>query len=486
MAILHTKASLDSGRSPNNKTSTLIGDRKAIKIHIPTNEICDDIVPARFAYKLIKDELMDEGNARMNLATFCQTSMEPEAKQLMKETLEKNAIDKSEYPQTTEIENRCVAIIADLWGHKNLNTEFIGTSTVGSSEACMLGGMVLKFRWLEEIEKLVKDGKIKDDPRRKPNLIISSAYQICWEKFCVYFDIEMRCIPIDVNHMSMDADQILKYVDENTIGIIGILGLTYTGRYDDIQKIDKVCQEYNEKFNGERPPLKIHVDAASGGFFAPFVTSQIQWDFSLNNVVSISTSGHKYGLVFPGIGWVVWKDKNFVPKKLIFEVSYLGGKLPTMAINFSHSASQVIGQYYQFLRLGKEGYKAIQMATRDVALYISSELSKMGIFEILNDGSILPIVCWKEKQDSKLNWTLYDLSDEILSHGWQVPAYPLPENMQDVIINRIVVRQDLSQDLATQLIADIKRSIAKLNQMYQDNPSESLIEKRKTAQGFTH
>lgn len=486
MPILHTKSSLKKYGDSNKKTTKVVGSDKELTINIPTINLAEDIVPANIAYKLIKDELMDEGNARLNLATFCQTSMEPEAIKLISETLEKNAIDKSEYPQTTEIENRCVAILADLWGHTGSDTEFIGTSTIGSSEACMLGGLVLKFRWCEEIEKLVQAKKIANDPLRKPNLIISSAFQVCWEKFCVYWDVEMRCIPIDENHLSLDPQKILEYADENTIGVVGILGITYTGRYDDIEKMDAICEQYNKKYLGQRPPLKIHVDAASGGFFAPFVTPKLKWDFRLKNVASISSSGHKYGLVYPGVGWVLWKDKEFVSKKLIFEVSYLGGNLPTMAINFSHSASQMLGQYYQFLRLGKKGYTAIQSETRRVAMYLAKEIGKMGYFKIFNDGDLLPLVCWRLNDQVKTKWTLFDLCDELLSYGWQVPAYPLPANMTNVFIQRIVVRQDLTMDLATQYIADMKRSLEKLNKMYSSNPSESYLEKTKKAKGFTH
>lgn len=482
MSILYSK---DDKNNANKKTK-IIGDTQEINVEIPTVALSENIIPGRYAYKIIKDELMDEGNARMNLATFCQTSMEPEATQLMAETLEKNAIDKSEYPQTTELENRCIAIIAHLWNHNSKDGNFIGTSTVGSSEACMLGGLVLKFKWQQQIDDLVKSKKIKDDPTRKPNLVISSAYQICWEKFCVYWGIELRGVPIDENHLSLDPNKVLDYVDENTIGIVGILGLTYTGQYDDIEGLDKVVESYNQKYNGTRPLLKIHVDAASGGFFAPFVTPNLKWDFRLKNVVSISASGHKYGLVYPGIGWVIWKDGNFIPKELIFEVSYLGGTIPTIAINFSRSASQIIGQYYQFLRFGKKGYTDIQKATQEVGLYISNFLQETGLFTMVNDGKNIPVLCWKMKNQKECNWTLYDLSDELLSHGWQVPAYPLPANLQDVDVQRIVVRQDLSMDLANELVKDIQRSIAKLNEMYKTNPSESYINKLHKAHGFTH
>ena len=423
-------------------------------VDLPKYKLAKEPVEPRIAYRLVKDQLMDEGNARLNLATFCQTYMEDEATKLMSETLEKNAIDKSEYPQTTELENRCVNIIADLW-HAPENMNYLGTSTVGSSEACMLGGMAMKFRWRNRAKALGMDVN-----NRKPNLVVSSGFQVCWEKFCVYWDIEMRLVPLDEEHMSLDVDKVLDYVDDYTIGVVGILGITYTGKYDDIKKLDAVLEEYNKTAKISVP---IHVDAASGGLFAPFIEPDLEWDFRLKNVVSISTSGHKYGLVYPGIGWVMWKDEEYLPKELIFEVSYLGGQLPTMAINFSRSASQIIGQYYNFLRYGFEGYRRIHQRTKDVAMYLSKEIENMGLFEIYNDGENLPIVCFKLKDDANVNWTSYDLADRLAMKGWQVPAYPLPENLQDTTIQRIVCRADLGHSMAEQLIADMKTGIEDLN-----------------------
>ncbi|WP_338631049.1 glutamate decarboxylase [Clostridium baratii] len=443
-------------------------------VDLPKYKLSKEPVEPRIAYRLIKDQLMDEGNARLNLATFCQTFMEDEATKLMAETLEKNAIDKSEYPQTTELENRCVNIIAGLW-HAPDDMKYLGTSTVGSSEACMLGGMAMKFRWRNRAKALGMDVNSK-----KPNLVISSGYQVCWEKFCVYWDIEMRLVPLDEEHMSLDVDKVLDYVDDYTIGVVGILGITYTGKYDDIKKLDAVLEEYNKTAKISVP---IHVDAASGGLFAPFIEPNLEWDFRLKNVVSISTSGHKYGLVYPGIGWVMWKDEEYLPKELIFEVSYLGGQLPTMAINFSRSASQIIGQYYNFLRYGFEGYRRIHQRTKDVAMYLAKEIENMGLFEIYNDGENLPIVCFKLKDDAGVKWTLYDVADRLAMKGWQVPAYPLPENLQNTIIQRIVCRADLGHSMAEQLIADMKAGIEALNNA---NVVSDNTVKNKGAYGFTH
>lgn len=437
---------------------------------LPIERIGDSAMEPGIAYRLVKDELLDEGNARQNLATFCQTFMEPEAVMLMSETLEKNAIDKSEYPQTAELENRCVDIIANLW---NAPEDHIGTSAVGSSEACMLGGLAMKFRWRNNG---LKHGL--DINARKPNLVISSGFQVCWEKFCVYWDVELRQVPMDEDHLNLNIEEVMDYVDEYTIGIVGIHGITYTGKLDDIEKLDALVESYNRTTDFK---VYIHVDGASGGMFTPFVDPNRRWDFRLKNVVSINTSGHKYGLVYPGIGWIVWRDQSFLPKELVFDVSYLGGDLPTMAINFSRSASQIIGQYYTFVRLGMEGYREIHQTTRDIAMYIAEELSSVGIFKIYNDGKDMPIVCWSLKEEK--HWNLYDLADRIRMYGWQVPAYPLPVDLDKTIIQRVVVRADFTRQLAQDFIEDFKRSIEALDQA---NVIPQNCENDKGCYGFTH
>lgn len=442
-------------------------------ILIPTNKLGQCPIPAQTAVRLIRDELLDEGGARQNLATFCQTYMEPEAEELMAGTFAFNAIDKSEYPKMTEVENRCVNIIADLWNAPA--GQAMGTSTVGSSEACMLGGMAMKFRWRKLAQKAGLDIKAK-----KPNLVISSGYQICWEKFCVYWDIEMRLVPLDEKHMSLNMDTVLDYVDDYTIGVVGILGITYTGKFDDIKKLDALLEEYNKT---AAVPVGIHVDGASGGLFVPFVHPNLEWDFRLKNVYSINTSGHKYGLVYPGIGWILWRDKEYLPEELIFNVNYLGGEEATMAINFSRSGSQIIGQYYVFLRYGMDGLKTIQTHTKDVAAFLTDALEKLGIFKIYNDGANVPVICYRLKNASKHKWTLYELSDRLAMKGWQVPAYTLPENLKDVLIQRFVVRADFSFTLAESLVQDLKMAVEYL----EENVVVDAPGKTKTgAQGFTH
>lgn len=446
---------------------------KASKENVILKKLRKESLDSTLAYRLVKDQLINEGNARQNMATFCQTYMEPEATKLMSETFEKNAIDKTEYPSTAKIEQACIDIIGDLWNVPD-GDKMIGTSTVGSSEACMLGGLAMKFKWREE-------AKIRgiDINKKKPNLVISSGYQVCWEKFCVYWDIEMRTVPMDQEHMSINTEKVLDYVDDYTIGIVGILGITYTGKYDNIKELDKKVDEFN-KMN--KRSLGIHVDGASGAMFAPFTSPELEWDFRLKNVVSINTSGHKYGLVYPGVGWIIWRDKKFLPEDLIFNVSYLGGEMPTMALNFSRSASQVIGQYYNFYRFGFNGYRDIHLRTRNVAKKISSAIEELGIFEIYNDGDNLPIVCYRLKPKVKVNWNLYDLADRLQMKGWQVPAYPLPEDLDKILIQRFVCRGDFGMNMASALIEDIKIAVAELN-----DANVSMHQKEKIhSHGFTH
>ncbi len=438
---------------------------------LPKIKLNEDPISAEVAYRLMKDDLLNEGNSRMNLATFCQTYMEPEAVMLMSETLDCNAIDKSEYPQMTQMENRCVDIIADLWHGKVGET--VGCSTVGSSEACMLAGMALKFRWRENAKAAGVDITAK-----KPNLVISSGYQVCWEKFCVYWDVELRTIPMDETHLSINLDTMLDYVDDYTIGVVGILGITYTGKFDDIEGMDKLLSKYNKT---AKVPVPIHVDAASGGLYCPFVHPDLKWDFQLENVHSISTSGHKYGLVYPGIGWVLWQKKEYLPKDLVFEVSYLGGTEATMALNFSRSGAQIVGQYYVFTRYGRKGLEMVHQETGRLAKMVSDGLKKYDLFKFYNEGETIPVVAFALKEERP--WTMYELSDRMRMHGWQVPAYPMPENIKDVVVLRFVLRADFSETMAEQLLLDMDMEIRFLEeQVKQECPGK----KRKKAHGYTH
>ena len=403
----------------------------------------------RHAYSIVHDELMLDGNSRMNLATFCQTWLEPEVHQLMSECIDKNMIDKDEYPQTAEIERRCVHMLADLW-HSPSAANTVGCSTTGSSEACMLGGLAAKWRWRERMKRA---GKTPGTPN-----IIWGAVQVCWHKFGKYFDVEERQVPLENDRYVMTPEEVLKRVDENTIAVVPTLGLTMTLQYEPIAAICQALDDYQKRTGIDIP---VHVDAASGGFIAPFIHPDVVWDFRLPRVKSISTSGHKFGLSPLGVGWVNWRDADDLPEDLVFRVNYLGGEMPTFALNFSRPGGQVVAQYYNFLRLGHEGYRKIHKACADTALKFAVEIGKLGPFEVIYNGQGgIPGVCWKLRDDGKpKSFTLYDLSDRLRYRGWQVPAYALPAHCEETVVQRILVRHGISEDLVSSLIDDIKTAI---------------------------
>jgi glutamate decarboxylase len=406
-------------------------------------------------YQVVSDELYLDGNARQNLATFCQTWEEPEVQKLMSLAIDKNMIDKTEYPQTAEIELRCVHMLADLWNAPTAATT-VGTSTIGSSEGCMLGGMAAKWRWKARRKALGK-------PADKPNLVCGPV-QVCWEKFCRYWEVEKREIPMRPDMLRMDAQRMLDAVDENTIAVVPTLGVTYTGQYEFVPPLAAALDELQQRTGID---IDIHVDAASGGFLAPFTAPDIIWDFRLPRVKSISTSGHKYGLAPLGVGWVLWRETHDLPEELVFSVPYLGGSVGTFAINFSRPGGQVIAQYYNFLRLGRAGYTRIQQACYDTTRWLAKEIGKLGPFEFINDGdprSGIPALCFRVKPGAELPYTLYDLSDRLLQRGWQVPAFALTGDAKDITVIRIMVRQGVSRDMAHLLVEDIKRAIAYFDQ----------------------
>jgi glutamate decarboxylase len=411
----------------------------------PRHAIPQEGMPPGTAYQLIHDELILDGSSRFNLATFCGTWMEPEARRLMSETFDKNMIDKDEYPQTAELEMRCVHMLADLWHSPDPNT--LGASTIGSSEACMLGGLALKWRWREKMRKLGK-------PVDRPNLVLGTNTQVCWHKFVRYWDVEERAVPLEGNHYVTDPERAAAACDENTIGVVSVLGSTFTGEYENVGALSAALDHLQESTGLDVP---IHVDGASGAFVAPFIQPGLLWDFQLPRVKSINTSGHKYGLVYPGVGWIVWREASDLHPDLIFNVDYLGGALPTLAINFSRPASQIVAQYYNLIRLGKSGYRAIHEACQDVAVNLARQIGEIGPFELLSEGRDLPVFAWTLK--GARHWSLYDLADRLRDRGWQVPAYRMPANRQDLIVQRVVVRNGFTNDLAGMLLRDIRRHL---------------------------
>ncbi len=424
----------------------------------PKYRMPDEARDPRLTYITVRDELMVEGNSRLNLATFCQTWVEPELRELMAETYDKNMIDKDEYPQTAELEKRCVNMIAELWNapeHRNA----VGTSTTGSSEACMLGGMALLWRWRER-------QRAAGRPHDTPNIVYGVNVQVCWHKFARYWGVEERMVPMEGDRFVIDPDLAAGLCDENTIAVVGILGSTFTGEYEPIAGIQAALDRLEQETGIDVP---IHVDAASGGFVAPFLQPDLVWDFRLPRVKSINTSGHKYGLAPLGVGWVIWADAEELPDDLVFRVNYLGGEMPTFAINFSRPGGQVIAQYFNLIRLGREGYRQVQQYAQDVAGFLADEIEAIGPFTMITRGTDLPVISWS-LQDGQ-NFTLFELADKLREHGWQLPAYTLPRDRTDLAICRIVVRHGLTLDMARLLVSHVKDALERFGAEPERTPS---------------
>jgi glutamate decarboxylase len=423
---------------------------------IPALRLPDESMDPEAAYRFIHDELMLDGSSRLNLATFVTTWMDPEAEHLMTEAFDKNMIDKDEYPATAAIEQRCVCMVADLFHAEGLREDdphsATGVSTIGSSEAVMLGGLALKWRWRERVGAGWKG--------RTPNLVMGSNVQVVWEKFCRYFDVEPRYLPMEEGRYVITPEQVIEAVDEDTIGVVAILGTTYSG---ELEPVAEICAALDTLAAGGGVDVPMHVDAASGGFVVPFLHPGLVWDFRLPRVVSINVSGHKYGLTYPGIGFVVWRSPEHLPEELVFRVNYLGGDMPTFTLNFSRPGNQVVGQYYNFLRLGREGYTNVMQTLSQTARWLGDRLAASEYFELISDGSAIPVVTARLRGDR--GYTEFDVSHELRTFGWQVPAYTMPENAADVSVLRIVVREGFSADLARALHDDTVTALSHLDQL---------------------
>ncbi len=410
---------------------------------VPKLRLAPSGMPADTAYEIVHDELLLDGNARLNLATFVTTWMEQDAERLMAECSAKNMIDKDEYPQTAELERRCVNILADLW-HAGDEGGATGCSTTGSSEACMLGGLALKFLWRQRRQAAGKNAA-------RPNLVMGANVQVCWEKFCRYWDVEARLVPVGPTATCLTAEAAAAHCDENTIGVVAVMGSTYDGVYEPVAAIAAALDDLAASSGVDVP---VHVDGASGGFIAPFLDPHVEWDFRLPRVHSINTSGHKYGLVYPGVGWIIWRDRAALPDELVFDVDYLGGQMPTFALNFSRPGAQVVAQYFNFLRLGAHGFREVQHASRETARWLAQEIAKLAPFELVSNGDGIPAFAFKIRDAP---YTVYDVSDGLRVRGWLVPAYTMPPALDDVSVLRIVVRNGFSRDLAGMLVEDLKR-----------------------------
>jgi len=447
---------LHSGKRPpadpaprgGNPFATVANPAVAQQVAAPLHALAEDPVPAETAWQLVHDELMLDGRSRLNLATFVTTWMEPQAIRLMAESVDKNMIDKDEYPQTAEFERRCVAILADLW-HAPDPDDVIGCSTTGSSEAAMLAGMALKRRWA---------ARQPAGSTARPNLVMGINVQVCWEKFCNYWEVEARMVPVDGDRLHLGAAEAAALCDENTIGVVAVLGSTFDGSYEPVEEIVAALDEVQARTGWDIP---VHVDGASGAMIAPFLDPELRWDFQLGRVASINTSGHKYGLVYPGVGWVLWRSRANLPQELIFNVSYLGGHLPTFALNFSRPGAEIIAQYYTFFRLGRAGFRAVQQAARDVAVRLAGGIEALGAFRLISRGDQVPAFAFTTSAEVTA-FSVFDVSRRLRERGWLVPAYTFPADRTDLDVLRIVVRNGFTQDLAELLLQDLRRLLPEL------------------------
>ena len=446
----------------------------------PVEKIPDGPTTPEIAYQMVKDETFAQTQPRLNLATFVTTYMDEYATKLMNEAININYIDETEYPRVAVINGKCINIVANLWNSPEQSKWKTGAVAIGSSEACMLGGIAAWIRWRERRQK---EGK----PFDKPNFVISTGYQIVWEKFAQLWQIEMRTVPLTLEKTTLDPEAAIKLCDENTICVVPIQGVTWTGLNDDVEALDAALDAYNAKTGYDIP---IHVDAASGGFILPFLNPEKKWDFRLKWVLSISTSGHKFGLVYPGLGWVVWKDKQYLPDVMSFSVNYLGAEIRQVGLNFSRPAAQILGQYYQFIRLGFEGYKNVQYNSLSVCKYIHEQIAQRAPFVNYSPDVPNPLFAWlmKPEYQKTAKWTLFDLQDKLAQKGWMVPAYTMPANIENIVVMRVVCKQGFSRDMADQLIADIDFAVNELNALEYPTPTRIAMEKNVplTAKTFNH
>jgi glutamate decarboxylase len=394
------------------------------------------------AYELMHGALMLDGRETLNLASFVTTWMEPQAEKLIRDTLRKNHIDHEEYPAASLIEETCVHMLGDLF-HAPDPANVVGVATIGSSEAIMLGLLAHKRAWRERRQAAGL-------PTDRPNVVFGAETHVVWDKFANYFDVEMRKIPMKPDRFVLSAQDVEPFVDENTIAVGAVLGTTHIGEADPIEEINDLLVRIKAEKGWDVP---MHVDGASGGFIAPFAEPDLRWDFRLEQVASINVSGHKYGLVYPGVGWLVFRDTSKLPEDLVFSVNYLGGAQPTYTFNFSRGSAMIQAQMYNFVRLGRSGYTSIVETMLANARFLNESLAATGHFEILNPGLAEPVVTFRISGDP--GFDVYHLSALLREDGWIVPAYSLPPDAQDVHVMRVVVRLDLSRTMIEMLLRDL-------------------------------
>ncbi len=431
----------------------------------PTGPFPEVGMSALDAMRLVGEELALEGDPDRNLATFVTTWMEPEAQRIIAENLHRNFIDHAEYPISAEIEQRCVRMLADLF---NAPGETTGCRTQGSSEAIMLGALSLKWKWRQRRQAESKS-------LESPNLVFGGDVHVVWDKFCRYFDVEPRIVPLRDDKYVIGPEDIEPHIDENTIGVAAVLGTTFTGHADDIKGINKLLLELKSQKGLDVP---LHVDAASGGFVWPFLYPDSEWDFRLEQVHSINVSGHKFGLVYPGIGWLVFREKADLSEDLVFYENYLGKTDATFTLNFSTGASMVLAQYYLFVRLGREGYAYVLGAMQENARALAGKLEENGNFELIGaEQEQLPLVAFK--LTGERDYDEFDVSWQLSAErGWMLPAYTMPPNAEDVKVMRALVKQTLSREQVDRLAEDIATACATLDKKGGAHPTERKKMKR--------
>jgi glutamate decarboxylase len=398
------------------------------------------------AMRLVGEELLLDGLPMRNLATFVTTWMEPEARRVIEENLHRNFIDHAEYPQTAEIEQRCIRMLANLF---NAPGETTGARTQGSSEAIMLGALSLKWKWRARREQAGKD-------TARPNLVFGGDVHVVWEKFCRYFDVEPRIIPLQPDKYTIGPEDVEPHVDENTIGVAAVLGTTFTGHTDDIVGINDLLIRLKDERGIDVP---LHVDGASGGFVWPFLYPHSEWDFRLEQVRSINVSGHKFGLVYPGIGWLVFRERSDLPEDLVFYENYLGERDATFTLNFSTGSAMVLAQYYNFVRLGKDGYRYVMETMQANARLLAERVADIGVFRLIGSESDeqLPLVTFQLAEEHP--YDEFDVAGQLAAErGWMVPAYTLPPDADHVKIMRALVKETLGHTMVTTLATDLAQA----------------------------
>jgi glutamate decarboxylase len=412
----------------------------------PDHQLPEQGMAATDAIRLIGEELVLDGIPMRNLATFVTTWMEPEAQRVIAENLHRNFIDHAEYPQTAEIEQRCIRMLAHLF---HAPGETTGARCQGSSEAIMLGALSLKWKWRQRREAAGKD-------TTRPNLIFGGDVHVVWEKFCRYFDVEPRIIPLQPDKYTIGPEDVEPHVDENTIGVAAVLGTTFTGHADDIRGINDMLIRLRDERGLDVP---LHVDGASGGFLWPFLYPDSEWDFRLEQVRSINVSGHKFGLVYPGIGWLVFRERADLAENLVFYENYLGKTDATFTLNFSTGSAMVLAQYYNFVRFGFNGYRYIMETMQANARSLAERIAGIGEFRLIGDDGAeqLPLVAFQLTDGH--GYDEFDVASQLAAErGWMVPAYTLPPNADHVTIMRALVKLTLSHTLASTLADDIAQA----------------------------